>query len=57
MMPPGRRWNVDIGPPRRIIEVEPESLPLPEVLPEPQRETEPDPVPAGSRSFEDPPIR
>ena len=28
---------MDIGPPRRIIEVEPVSLPLPETIPEPER--------------------
>jgi hypothetical protein len=39
---------VNIGRPKRIIEVEPVSLPLPEPLPMPAPETAPtpDPVPA-----------
>jgi hypothetical protein len=36
---------VDIGPPRRIIEVEPVNLPLPETLPEPVQVPEPVGVP------------
>jgi hypothetical protein len=28
---------MDIGPPRRIIEVEPITLPLPEAVPEPEQ--------------------
>ncbi len=36
--------KVNIGSPRRVIEVEPVVLPLPEVLPEPQREPEPEPA-------------
>jgi hypothetical protein len=35
---------VDIGPPRRIIEVEPVDLPVPETLPEPVQVPEPAPV-------------
>jgi hypothetical protein len=39
---------MDIGPLRRIIEVEPSSLPVPEHLPEPASVPEPEPVaPAG----------
>lgn len=38
---------MDIGPPRRIIEVEPVSLPVPEILPEPERIPEPVREPAG----------
>lgn len=38
---------MDIGPPRRIIEVEPVSLPVPETLPEPERIPEPVREPAG----------
>jgi hypothetical protein len=37
---------VDIGPPRRIIEVEPVTLPVPEVLPEPDQVPEPVEEPA-----------
>ena len=38
---------MDIGPPRRIIEVEPVDLPIPETIPEPEFVPEParDPVP------------
>lgn len=36
---------MDIGAPRRIIEVEPVDLPIPETIPEPIREPEPVPVP------------
>lgn len=36
---------MDIGPPRRIIEVEPVTLPVPEVLPEPEEVPEPAPEP------------
>jgi hypothetical protein len=36
---------VDIGQPRRIIEVEPVTLPVPETLPEPAQVPEPAPVP------------
>jgi hypothetical protein len=35
---------MDIGPLRRIIEVEPTSLPIPEQLPDPERVPEPEPV-------------
>lgn len=38
---------MDIGPPRRIIEVEPVSLPVPETLPEPEQIPEPLREPAG----------
>jgi hypothetical protein len=41
-----RRAFVNIGKPRRIIEVEPVSLPLPEVLPEPATEPATEPRPA-----------
>lgn len=39
---------MNIGPPRRIIEVEPVDLPVPETIPEPERlpEAVPEPVPA-----------
>jgi hypothetical protein len=40
-----RRYGVDIGQPRRIIEVEPIDLPIPETLPEPVQVPEPAPVP------------
>ena len=36
---------MDIGQPRRIIEVEPVTLPVPETLPEPAQVPEPAPVP------------
>lgn len=38
--------DVDIGRQKRIIEVEPESIPVPEELPEPEAapQTEPEPV-------------
>jgi hypothetical protein len=36
---------VDIGQPRRIIEIEPVDLPLPETIPEPVQVPEPAPVP------------
>jgi hypothetical protein len=35
---------MDIGRPKRIIEVEPATSPLPETLPEPAPVTTPDPV-------------
>jgi hypothetical protein len=35
---------VDIGPPRRIIEVEPIDLPVPETIPAPEQVPEPAPV-------------
>jgi len=35
---------MDIGPLRRIIEVEPVSLPIPEQLPVPERVPEPEPA-------------
>ena len=35
---------VDIGPLKRVIEVEPVSLPVPEELPEPERVPEPEPA-------------
>jgi hypothetical protein len=35
---------VDIGPLKRVIEVEPASLPIPEQLPEPERVPEPEPA-------------
>jgi hypothetical protein len=35
---------VDIGPLRRVIEVEPASLPIPEQLPEPERVPDPEPA-------------
>ena len=39
---------MDIGPPRRIIEVEPVDLPVPGTIPEPERvpESVPEPMPA-----------
>jgi hypothetical protein len=40
-----REVDVDIGPPRRIIEIEPVNLPLPETLPEPAQVPEPVGVP------------
>lgn len=35
---------MDIGPLRRVIEVEPASLPIPEQLPEPELVPEPEPA-------------
>jgi hypothetical protein len=35
---------VDIGPLKRVIEVEPTSIPVPEVLPEPERVPEREPA-------------
>jgi hypothetical protein len=35
---------VDIGPLRRVIEVEPESLPIPEELPDAEPAKEPEPA-------------
>jgi hypothetical protein len=35
---------VDIGPLKRVIEVEPTSLPMPEELPEPERVPEREPA-------------
>jgi len=35
---------VDIGPLKRVIEVEPESLPIPEQLPDPERVPEREPA-------------
>jgi hypothetical protein len=37
--------RVDIGPLRRVIEVEPTSIPIPEQLPEPEFVPEPVPEP------------
>lgn len=37
---------MDIGRPKRIIEVEPALLPVPESIPMPEPRTEPDPIPA-----------
>lgn len=37
---------MNIGRPKRIIEVEPTQLPVPETLPEPLPESEPDREPA-----------
>jgi hypothetical protein len=37
---------VDIGQPKRIIEVEPASLPLPETLPDPEPQPAKTPEPA-----------
>lgn len=37
---------MNIGRPKRIIEVEPASLPLPETLPAPETTPAPDPVPS-----------
>jgi len=37
---------VDIGPLKRVSEVEPTSIPVPEVLPEPERIPEREPAPA-----------
>ncbi len=42
----GRRPAVDIGKPKRIIEVEPVSLPLPEAIPAPDPEPAAVPDPA-----------
>ena len=36
--------SVDIGPLKRVIEVEPVSLPVPEELPEPERVPEAEPA-------------
>jgi hypothetical protein len=41
---------VDIGPLKRVIEVEPVSLPVPEELPEPERVPEAEPAEPASRS-------
>lgn len=38
---------MDIGPPRRIIEVEPVTIPVPETLPEPEQIPEPVREPVG----------
>jgi hypothetical protein len=35
---------VDIGPLKRVFEVEPVSVPVPEELPEPERVPEPEPA-------------
>ena len=35
---------MDIGPLKRVIEVEPESLPIPEQLPDPERVPEREPA-------------
>lgn len=35
---------MDIGPLKRVFEVEPVSLPIPEQLPEPERVPEPEPA-------------
>ncbi len=43
---PARRPAVDIGQPKRIIEVEPASLPLPETLPTPEPQPAKTPEPA-----------
>lgn len=37
---------MDIGPLKRVIEVEPISLPVPEELPDPESVPEPEPQPA-----------
>ncbi|MGH2635531.1 MAG: hypothetical protein ACRDHU_05225 [Actinomycetota bacterium] len=37
---------MDIGPLKRVIEVEPVSLPIPEHLPDPERVPEHEPAPA-----------
>lgn len=37
---------MDIGPLKRVIEVEPISLPVPEELPDPELVPEPEPQPA-----------
>jgi hypothetical protein len=42
----GREERVDIGPLRRVFEVEPESLPIPEELPEAEPAREPEREPA-----------
>lgn len=34
--------SMDIGKPKRIIEIEPATLPVPEFAPEPERRVEPD---------------
>lgn len=39
-----RRVAVDIGPMRRVIEVEPVTLPVPEELPEPEQVPENEPA-------------
>jgi hypothetical protein len=48
--PAARRRAMDIGPLRRVIEVEPTSLPVPEEIPEPElvpeRVPEPERAPA-----------
>jgi hypothetical protein len=44
---------MDIGRPRRIIEIEPESLPLPNLVPDPG----PTPVPADPTPSEPSPAR
>jgi hypothetical protein len=41
---------VDIGPLKRVIEVEPISLPVPEELPEPERVPEAEPAEPASTS-------
>jgi fused signal recognition particle receptor len=37
---------VNIGKPKRVIEIEPVSTPVPEVLPDPTPERDPEPEPA-----------
>ncbi len=41
---------MNIGKPQRIIEVQPVSLPVPEVLPEPEREPEREPSEPAQRT-------
>jgi hypothetical protein len=46
---------VNIGRPRRIIEIEPETLPVPEFLPDPLPEGLPEPTPATPEPVVEPP--
>jgi hypothetical protein len=48
---------VNIGRPRRIIEIEPETLPVPEFLPDPLPEGIPEPTPASPEPVVEPPAR
>ena len=49
--------RVNIGRPKRIIEIEPETLPVPEYLPDPLPEGIPEPMPASPEPVGEPPAR
>jgi hypothetical protein len=46
--------RVNIGRPKRIIEIQPETLPVPEFLPDPLPEGIPEPTPASPEPVEPP---